>query len=199
MNLRHLIRAGAAAAALSLLFVVAPAQAHVLLDRVEPRGDGSVDLVFSFDHGCSGQEPTDQLELTVPDHTAIITASGPRGWQHRIEDGTVVWTGPGVPDGKRAEFTVTARVGATAGETVRFPVVQACEGAEPYRWDDVADGDPEPAPRFVATSATIDAALHPEPEQARESGAGPYGVAVAIAAFVAVSSVGTVLVRRRAR
>lgn len=197
MILRHLARGGAALLALLLVLAVAPARAHVLLDRVEPRGDGSVDLVFSFDHGCAGQEPTDALTLTVPDHTAVISASGPRGWRHVVEDGTVSWTGPGIADGTRAEFVVTARVGARAGETVRFPAVQSCEGAAPYAWDDPADGDPEPAPRFVATTATTDTALHPVAKDVRESGAGPAAVAFAIALFVAASVLLAGWVRRR--
>lgn len=167
-----------------LLLLAAPAQAHVLLDSVTPRGDGTVDLVFTFDHGCSKQEPTDELTMQIPDHTAVLSATEPQGWTHRIEDGTIHWTGPGIPDGRRAAFGVTARVGATAGETVLFPTVQACAGAEPYAWTGRADGDDYPAPRFVATSATVDASLLEPPASATSSGAGPWTIALAIVAFV---------------
>lgn len=183
--------------AVPVIGVAAPAQAHVLLDAVEPRGDGTVDLVFTFDHGCQGQVATDGLVLTIPEHTAVVAASEPPGWTHETTDDTITWSGPGIAEGTDAEFVVTARVGAMPGETVLFPVTQSCTGAEPYVWDDPADGDPEPAPRFVATSATVDASLQVVPEVVTTSGAGGTAVAVSVAVFAAAAAALAVVVRRR--
>lgn len=180
-----------------VLGFAAPAQAHVLLDAVEPRDDGTVDLVFTFDHGCTGQVDTDGLKITIPDHTAVVGASGPRGWVHEIKDDTIIWSGPGIPERSGAKFVVNARVGALPGETVLFPVTQTCTGAEPYVWDDPADGDPQPAPRFVATSATVDASLRATPQVAASSGASGSAVVVSVILFAAAAAGVTFVVRRR--
>ncbi len=194
---RILVRGASAVVVTVLLLIAAPAQAHVLLDAVRPHGDGTVDLVFSFDHGCEGQEPTDELTLRVPDHTVVLETAEPKGWQHRIDGDTIVWTGPGIPDGKRAEFVVTARVGASPGESVQFPVVQSCRGADSYEWTGAADDDPYPAPRFVATSASVDPTLLPAPEVPDSAGAGPGAVAAAVCALVSAAVALTWTVRRR--
>lgn len=195
--MRMLRLLAAVALALPILLLAGPAGAHVLLDAVQPRGDGTVDLVFTFEHGCLGQAATDGLEMTVPDHTVVVDTAEPDGWTRQIEDRTITWSGPGIADGAPAEFVVTARVGAIPGETVLFPTTQTCAGAEPYHWDDPADGDPEPSPRFVATSASVDASLRAD-EETGSSGAGVVAIVVALGGIVALSAGGVATLRRRA-
>lgn len=197
--MRMLRLLAAVALALPILLLAGPAGAHVLLDAVQPRGDGTVDLVFTFEHGCLGQAATDGLEMTVPDHTVVVDTAEPDGWTRRIDDRTITWSGPAITDGTPAEFVVTARVGAIPGETVLFPATQICAGAPPYHWDDPADGDPEPAPRFVATSASVDPALRAA-EESGDSGAGVVALVVALGGSVSLAAGAATMLRRgRAR
>lgn len=191
MNYRLALRASATLLALLVISLASPANAHVLLDAVRPHSDGTVDLVFSFDHGCVGQVPTNELILTVPDHTAVIATHEPPGWKRTTDGPTITWTGPAIPDGERAEFIVTARVGSTPGSTVTFPVIQKCDGAAPYNWTDPDDSASFPAPRFVATAATIDPTLQAPPRTAEPGRSGPVAVGIAIGALVAFTALGT--------
>lgn len=146
----------AVAAAVLLLCLVpaAPAAAHVLIETVEPNGDGTSTLTFTFDHGCDG-EPTDALEVTMPDGVEAVAAGQPDGWTAEVAPESVRWTGEPVADGDRAEFTLDVRVTGTVGHPFSFPTEQECAGSGSYQWTDADPSAEHPAPTFVATAATL--------------------------------------------
>ncbi len=116
----------AAAGTLALL-TAAPVAAHVLIETVEPRGDGSARLTFTFDHGCDG-EPTDGLRVTLPAGVEALGAGQPSGWTSEVTDDAVAWAGEPVPDGERAAFTLDVRV---TGSPVRRSSSRRCRTARP--------------------------------------------------------------------
>ncbi|WP_275002328.1 DUF1775 domain-containing protein [Promicromonospora iranensis] len=142
------------AVALLCLVPAAPAAAHVLIETVEPNGDGTATLTFTFDHGCEG-EPTDTLEVSMPDGVEALAAGAPDGWTAELEPGSVLWTGKAVPDGDRAEYTLDVRVTGTVGQSFAFPTEQRCAGGGSYRWTDIDPSGDHPAPTFVATAASL--------------------------------------------
>lgn len=180
-------------AALLTLWSAGPASAHVVIDQVTPRGDGSVDILLAFEHGCSGA-PTTGLHVTLPAGSIPIDAGEPKGWQHQIDGTTLDFEGRPLPDKQRWEFIVTARIRAGIGDTVLVPVQQTCADGTVNTWTDPAEDAEMPAPRFIATTATVDST----PDATRPaSGAGPAGVALAIGAFLAATTIGArVHVRR---
>jgi hypothetical protein len=99
----------------------------VLIETVEPNGDGTATLTFTFDHGCEG-EPTDTMDVSMPDGVEALAAGAPDGWTAELEPGSVLWTGKAVPDGDRAEFTLDVRVTGTVGQSFAFPAEQRCAG-----------------------------------------------------------------------
>ncbi|RLV57184.1 DUF1775 domain-containing protein [Aeromicrobium phragmitis] len=178
--MRRLVIIGALSAALTL--VAAPASAHVLVDAVDPEGNGSVTVTFSFDHGCDGS-PTTALAVSMPEGAQIVgdEFGAPDGWTATADDGTIRWSGPGIADGDTAQFTAQLRLSGAPGTTLLFPSEQECENGEGYAWTGSADDDPEPAPRFVATAATLDPDLAPASQTPAEtSGAGTLAVAGAV-------------------
>lgn len=142
------------AVGLLCLAPAAPAAAHVLIETVEPNGDGTSTLTFTFDHGCDGQ-PTDTLDVTMPDGVEALAADQPDGWTGEVEPGSVRWTGEPVPDGARAEFTIDVRVTGTVGQSFSLPTEQGCVGDGSYQWADTDPSAEHPAPTFVATAASL--------------------------------------------
>uniref|UniRef100_UPI0005BBAF6F DUF1775 domain-containing protein n=1 Tax=Cellulosimicrobium cellulans TaxID=1710 RepID=UPI0005BBAF6F len=143
----------AAAGALALL-TAAPATAHVLIETVEPRGDGTSRLTFTFDHGCDG-EPTDALRVTLPAGVEALEAGQPAGWTAEVTEDAVAWAGEPVPDGERAAFTLDVRVTGEPGQAFVFPTVQECPSGASYAWTDTDPAGARPAPTFVATAASL--------------------------------------------
>lgn len=142
------------AVGLLCLVPAAPAAAHVLIETVEPNGDGTATLTFTFDHGCEG-EPTDTMVVTMPDGVEALAADQPDGWTAETEPGSVRWEGEPVPDGDRAEFTLDVRVTGTVGQSFSFPTEQECAGEGAYQWTDTDPSGDYPAPTFVATAASL--------------------------------------------
>lgn len=199
--MRHLARAGLTLTAVTILLLVAmpPTSAHVLLDSAQPRGDGSVDLTFSFDHSCT-DSPTTRLTVTVPAGSHIEAASHPNGWTSQVEGETVSWTGPGIDTSAGKTFTITARLQGEPGTPLLFPSRQDCDNGDGYDWHETAEDGNLPAPRIIATQAMLDPALTPTPNQPAgnqtDRGASTGQVAIALAAFSLVAAASIVLSRR---
>ncbi|WP_293781200.1 DUF1775 domain-containing protein [uncultured Aeromicrobium sp.] len=196
--MRRLVIVGALGAALTL--VGASASAHVLVDAVEPEGDGSVTVTFSFDHGCDGS-PTTALAVALPEGAELADDEfgAPDGWTGTEDDGTIRWSGPGIADGDVAQFTAQLRLSGAPGTTLLFPSEQECENGDGYAWTGTADDDPEPAPRFVATAATLDPALAPPAGSSGSGGAGSAVVAAAVLLSAALGAGGMSIAARRNR
>lgn len=190
----------AATLAVGLLCLVpaAPAAAHVLIETVEPRGDGTATLTFTFDHGCAGQ-PTDTLAVTMPDGVEALAADQPDGWTGEVERGEVRWTGDPVPDGDRAAFTLDVRVTGTVGQSFSFPTEQGCVGDGSYRWTDTDPSAEYPAPTFVATAASLAGTPAPPGGPTAPAGGSPVPTGWLVAGVVALSAVAGVAGGRAVR
>ena len=128
-----------------------PAAAHVEVAGAQPNGDGTTTLTFSFDHSCDGS-PTIELVVALPDGVTATATDPPDGWAAEVGDERVTFTGPGL---KTAEVGVSARIVASAGDTLIFRVLQKCADDNSYAWiDRTADSD-HPAPRLIATNAIL--------------------------------------------
>lgn len=188
---------GVAVGALAALTAV-PAAAHVLIETVDPHGDGTSTLTFTFDHGCDG-EPTDALRLTLPEGVEALAAGQPDGWVSDVSDDAVVWTGEPVPDGERAAFTLDVRVTGAVGQAFVFPAVQECPSGASYAWTDTDPSGARPAPTFVATAASLAPAVSSGPAvDGSPPRTGPLLAALALGA-VAVGGAGGWAAQRHAR
>ncbi|MBE1875660.1 DUF1775 domain-containing protein [Myceligenerans pegani] len=172
------------AAGVLCLLPAAPAAAHVLIETVEPNGDGTTTLTFTFDHGCEG-EPTHMLHVTMPDGVEALAADQPGGWTADVGPGYVHWQGDPVPDGDRAEFTLDVRVTGTVGQSFSFPTEQGCPSGAAYEWTDTDPTAAHPAPTFVATAATL--ADTPAPAATDPAGTSQVGTLPLIAGIVATA------------
>ncbi|MFT4186950.1 MAG: DUF1775 domain-containing protein [Aeromicrobium sp.] len=169
--------------ALACWWPASPAAAHVLLEQTTPRGDGSVELSFTFDHSCEGS-PTTEMAIGLPAGAEAVEGVGPEGWTAEATGGEVVFSGPGIGDKSGERFTVVARLTGSVGETLLFPARQTCANGEGYEWDDASESEERPAPRLVATQATLaDTATPTLPNE----GASLLQVAVATAALALIS------------
>jgi periplasmic copper chaperone A len=190
------------AVGLLCLVPAAPAAAHVLIETVEPNGDGTATLTFTFDHGCEG-EPTDTMDVTMPDGVEALAADQPDGWTADVEPGSVRWEGEPVPDGDRAEFTLDVRVTGTVGRSFSFPTEQECAGDGSYQWTDTDPSGDYPAPTFVATAASLaETTVTPATPAASQSGPPlPIGWLVAGVALVSLvaGAIGSRATRRHHR
>ena len=140
----RLVAVAVTTGALAVL-AVGPAAAHVLIETVEPHGDGTSTLTFTFDHGCDG-EPTDALRVTLPEGVEALAAGQPDGWTSDVTDDAVAWSGEPVPDGERAAFTLDVRVTGEVGQAFVFPAVQECPSGASYAWTDTDPSGARPAP-----------------------------------------------------
>lgn len=154
-----------------VLIGAAPAAAHILLDSAVPRGDGSVELTFTFDHSCD-EAPTTSLEINLPEEAEVLDASGPDGWAATTSARRVEWSGPGIGDGAAARFTVVATLRGSIGQTLLFPAVQRCADGDGYTWDDLTESEERPAPRLVATAAVLSGVTAPAPGEPAGGGGG---------------------------
>ena len=170
-----------ALAAGALAATAGPAAAHVLIETVEPRGDGTTTITFTFDHGCDG-EPTSALRVTMPDGVEALGAGQPDGWEAELDPGAVSWAGEPVPDGERAAFTLDVRVTGEVGQAYVFPAVQECPSGASYDWTDTDPSGAHPAPTFVATAATLSGPVAP-------AGGAPTPLGPLVAGVVGASAV----------
>lgn len=191
-----------AGAIIALGWAAASAAADVSVDAVLPQGDGTVVIIVALEGGCVGGARTTGLTVELPASSAVLGASERDGWKHVSIGRRVEFSGPGVAGTDRAEFILTARVGGQAGDLVRIPAVQTCEGGLRQSWTQADPGSDFPTPSFVATQETIDPSMTILSPADSSSGASGRQVAVAVVVFVA----GAVLVemmmgrhRRRAR
>ncbi|MHA7135190.1 DUF1775 domain-containing protein [Oerskovia turbata] len=154
-RLRRRARAIAVLALAALVSVVAAqgAAAHVLLETATPNGDGTTTLTFSFEHGCDGA-PTTGLDVTLPDGVEVVSTTEPEGWSAAQEPGAVRWQGAPVANGEAARFEMVVTLTGSIGQAFVFPTTQTCSTGS-SDWVDTDPGAGHPAPRLIATAATL--------------------------------------------
>jgi uncharacterized protein YcnI len=177
-----------------LLLTAAPAQAHVLLAKAQPNGDGTTTLTFTYDHGCD-EAATTYLSVRLPEGVTGTATTQPPGWSAQVTADTVTWTGPGVASGTAAEYTVVSRIAGRVGQRLHFPTVQRCANGGGYEWTGTAPDAERPAPALIVTTAVLaspPAAAPPgaPPAGAADAGQGASlgGVLAALAGFVLLAA-----------
>jgi uncharacterized protein YcnI len=150
--------------------LVAPASAHITLERQEAPVGAPYKAVFRVPHGC-GASPTLKVRVRIPDGVIAVKPMPKPGWQIDVVKGkydktytmfhstTVTegvkelsWTGR-LPDENYDEFVASVYLteDLAAGQTLYFPIVQECETGI-HRWIEIPEpgktaGDyKEPAP-----------------------------------------------------
>lgn len=225
------------AAGLVLAGAAAPATAHVTVTPSDAAAGASSVLTFSFGHGCEGS-PTTGITIAIPEEITSVTPTEVAGWQvekgmaeldepvtdshgntvtERVAEVTYTADEP-VRDGYRAAFELSLGLPDAAGETLAFPVVQACQQGQAAWTETAAEGqDPHelerPAPTVTITSA--DDAGHgagtavdedsgsagddagQTDEAADDSGSNALGVAGLVVGALGLLVGGTALVRTR--
>ncbi|MEH2527432.1 MULTISPECIES: YcnI family copper-binding membrane protein [unclassified Bradyrhizobium] len=141
-------------------FVVAPAGAHITLEKRQAPVGSYYKAVFAVPHGCAGS-PTVKLRVQIPEGVIGIKPMPKPGWTvetvkgkytaeyefhgGKISEGVkeVVWSGGKLADDNYDEFVVSSFLtpGLKPDTTLYFPVVQECEQGV-SRWIDIpAEGN----------------------------------------------------------
>jgi uncharacterized protein YcnI len=161
--------AAVAAAMTSLIFLAAPAAAHVVAHPDEAAAGAYFQTAFNVGHGCDGSA-TVALRIKMPDGVLSVKPQMKPGWTVEIKKRTlaapqpslhgktitetvdeVSWRGGPLPDSLYDTFGVNMKLPDEPGRTLYFPVVQECEKGV-NRWIEIpaagqsADKLHEPAP-----------------------------------------------------
>ncbi|MCA0450080.1 MAG: YcnI family protein, partial [Proteobacteria bacterium] len=117
----------AAACAVALLSLSAPALAHVTLEQGQAVAGSTYKAVIRVPHGCAGS-PTTAVRVKIPDGMTgvkpmpkagwvVKTETGPYARDHRLNGQTVssgvraiVWSGGDLGDDQYDEFVFQARI-----------------------------------------------------------------------------------------
>lgn len=152
LSTRHLVVSFAAVAA--VMWIAAPALAHIDPDPTEAPAGSEQSVGFTVEHGCSGS-PTTQVDMRLPEGVSNATPEPPDGWTGSVDGNVVTFVGGPLPDETEGTFRVRMTLPTTAGATIYFPFVQRCEQGE-IRWIEIpSDGSSseldEPAPAMTLT------------------------------------------------
>jgi periplasmic copper chaperone A len=154
--MKHLVRSAVAAVAAVLVTTVtliAPASAHVEATGTTTGAITSVTL--NVEHGC-GESDLTGLRVQMPSGASQTMAENPDGWNSTVTDTEIDWAGGPQPAHEELAFTFTVKLAQAAGETVRFPTIESCPGAEIAWIEETPEGGPEPehpAPEIVVGGA----------------------------------------------
>jgi uncharacterized protein YcnI len=170
-NSRALITLGAAGMAMSVgvLFIAAPASAHVHVESDHAAPGSTAVLTFRVPGESENGSLTTQLTVALPEVASARTEVMP-GWTARLDRdaaaGTftsVTWTaapGTGISSDQFALFRISLKL--PEGDDASFPAVQTYSDGTVVRWDQAPlpdGGEPEhPAPVLTMTGAAHDSA-----------------------------------------
>jgi uncharacterized protein YcnI len=138
---------------------VAPASAHVTLEKRQAAVGSYYKAVFAVPHGCAGSA-TVKLRVQIPEGVIGVKPMPKPGWtvetvkgkyateyQHhgsKFSEGVkeVIWSGGKLADDNYDEFIIATYLttGLKADTTLYFPVVQECEQGV-SRWIDIPKGE----------------------------------------------------------
>lgn len=176
MKIRRTLLVSAATAGL-MTAGLASASAHVTVEPADTAAGAFTVLTFAASHGCEGS-PTTSFTINIPDTIADAKPTVYPGWHvKKVKEklpepvttaegttitehiGQIVYTAKTpLEDGYRMAFEVQVQNPDKAGETLAFPVLQACEKGE-TDWAELPaeDQDPHelkaPAPTYALTAA----------------------------------------------
>ncbi|MET1027087.1 MAG: YcnI family protein [Dongiaceae bacterium] len=166
------IRVAAFAATAFLLAAPTLAFAHITLETPEAAAGGYYKAVLRVPHGCAGS-PTTAIRVQIPDGVQGAKPMPKPGWKLEVkkvklqqpyqDEGTTVtedvgeidWSGGNLPDAYYDEFIFRAKLPATEGKTIYFPVIQTCAKGED-KWIEIpAEGQGEDSVETPAPSLKL--------------------------------------------
>lgn len=165
-----------ASVAVALLFVAAPAWAHVGIEIDDARPGATATYTVSVPNE-SDAATTDRIEIEIPAGVEVHDFRPGPGWTMEVDDGVLVIQGGSIDPGEEREFRFTATNPMEQGE-VAFPAIQTYSDGEEVRWVG-EEGSDNPAPtvvyegRPVATQAPETAPAPAPPTQAATQAASP--------------------------
>jgi uncharacterized protein YcnI len=158
--MKRLLQALLVALAAILLATIAfttPASAHV---EATAMPQGALTMVsLDVEHGC-GELDLTGLRVQLPEGATQVAATNQPGWTSTVSETEISWSGGPQPAHEAIDFQFALKLAQAEGETVLFPTIELCPGAE-LAWIEVTpEGGPEPerpAPQItVGESGSMD-------------------------------------------
>jgi uncharacterized protein YcnI len=155
----------------ALLLAATPAAAHVTLDPGEAPANSFARIAFRVPHGCQGAATT-AIEVTLPEGVTMARPMPKPGWALEVEvrplarpfpgphgllresPAAIAWRGGPLADAHYDEFVMMVRTPDRPGETLRFPVMQRCEGGASHAWTESPTPE-NPRPRSPAAEMRL--------------------------------------------
>lgn len=156
-------------AAMALALISAPAFAHVTFEKGEAAAGSTYKATVRVPHGC-GDKATHTVRIQIPEGFINVKPMPKAGWKletvkaayaqphDEVAEGVteVVWSNGDLPNEWYDEFVFRGKFSGSfkEGDTVFFPVVQECDGAE-EAWIDTSGNEAAdmPAPSVTLTPA----------------------------------------------
>ncbi len=141
--------AAAAAVVLATVAFTAPASAHV---EASSMAQGALTMVsLNVEHGCADLDLTG-LRVQMPEGATQVSAENPDGWTSTVSPTEISWSGGPQPAHEELAFQFSLKLAQSTGQTVLFPTIESCPGAEIAWIEQTPEGGPEPehpAPQIV--------------------------------------------------
>jgi len=156
-RLLQTLLASVAAILLATVAFTAPASAHV---EATAMPQGALTMVsLDVEHGC-GELDLTGLRVQLPEGATQVAATDQPGWTSTVSETEISWSGGPQPAHEAIDFQFALKLAQAEGETVLFPTIELCPGAE-IAWIEVTpEGGPEPehpAPQItVGESGSMD-------------------------------------------
>ena len=149
-RLLHTLLAATAAVLLATVAFTTPASAHVDATAMP---QGALTMVnLNVEHGC-GEVDLTGLRVRMPEGATQISATDQPGWTSTVSETEISWTGGPQPAHEAIDFQFALKLAQGEGETVTFPTIERCPGAE-VAWIEVTPaGGPEP--EYPAPQITV--------------------------------------------
>jgi uncharacterized protein YcnI len=140
-RLLQTLLAAVAAILLATIAFTAPASAHV---EATAMPQGALTMVsLNVEHGC-GELDLTGLRVQLPEGATQVAATDQPGWTSNVSETEISWSGGPQPAHEAIDFQFALKLAQTEGETVLFPTIELCPGAE-LAWIEVTpEGGPEP-------------------------------------------------------
>jgi uncharacterized protein YcnI len=105
---------------------------------------GALTMVsLNVEHGC-GELDLTGLRVQLPEGATQVAATDQPGWTSNVSETEISWSGGPQPAHEAIDFQFALKLAQTEGETVLFPTIELCPGAE-LAWIEVTpEGGPEP-------------------------------------------------------
>lgn len=97
------------------LAVTGVAWAHVEISPTQVPSSGTE--TFTVDVAGEKSAPAVEVRIEIPKGFEVTDVSAPSGWQGKLKDGSIVWSGGELAQDRAVQFTFEARTPGEASET----------------------------------------------------------------------------------